>query len=93
MDRLKEAVSVFTSCIENNPFFQDGIIARGNVYMDYGSKGGLIYARFVLLRTDINSSKWCDLVEYDLCIIVVYGSLRERGNAVVIIDTIRNFIS
>ncbi|KAK3100427.1 hypothetical protein FSP39_019783 [Pinctada imbricata] len=45
MDRLKEAVSVFTSCIENNPFFQDGIIARGNVYMDYGSKGGLIYAR------------------------------------------------
>ncbi|XP_056011741.1 uncharacterized protein LOC125682590 isoform X3 [Ostrea edulis] len=45
MDRLKEAVSVFTSCLERNPFFLDGIIARGNVYMDYGSQRGIIYAR------------------------------------------------
>ncbi|XP_052720831.1 uncharacterized protein LOC128192291 isoform X6 [Crassostrea angulata] len=45
MDRLKEAVGVFTSCLERNPFFLDGIIARGNVYMDYGSQGGIIYAR------------------------------------------------
>ncbi|XP_078324094.1 uncharacterized protein LOC111124594 isoform X6 [Crassostrea virginica] len=45
MDRLKEAVGVFTSCLERNPFFLDGIIARGNVYMDYGSQRGVIYAR------------------------------------------------
>lgn len=47
MDRLKEAVGVFTSCLERNPFFLDGIIARGNVYMDYGSQGGIIYARYM----------------------------------------------
>ncbi|XP_061164225.1 uncharacterized protein LOC133173256 [Saccostrea echinata] len=45
MDRLKEAVGVFTSCLERNPFFVEGIIARGNVYMDYGSPRGVIYAR------------------------------------------------
>lgn len=49
MDRLKEAVGVFTSCLERNPFFLDGIIARGNVYMDYGSQGGIIYARYWLM--------------------------------------------
>lgn len=45
MNRLKESVGVFTACIEKNPFFLDGIIARGNVYMDYGNKEGIIYAR------------------------------------------------
>ncbi|XP_069130069.1 uncharacterized protein [Argopecten irradians] len=44
MNQLKGALAVFTSCIEKNPAFLDGIIARGNVYMDCGSDG-LRYAR------------------------------------------------
>ncbi|XP_021340514.1 tetratricopeptide repeat protein 6-like, partial [Mizuhopecten yessoensis] len=44
MNQLKGALAVFTSCIEKNPAFLDGIIARGNVYMDCGGDG-LRYAR------------------------------------------------
>lgn len=50
MNRLKESVGVFTACIEKNPFFLDGIIARGNVYMDYGNKEGIIYARLLFIK-------------------------------------------
>ncbi|XP_033743076.1 uncharacterized protein LOC117329299 isoform X6 [Pecten maximus] len=39
MNQLKGALAVFTSCIEKNPAFLDGIIARGNVYMDCGGDG------------------------------------------------------
>ncbi|KAL3878456.1 hypothetical protein ACJMK2_030805 [Sinanodonta woodiana] len=45
LNQLKDAVEVFTKCIHSNQFFLDGIIARGNVHMDFGSKEGLMYAR------------------------------------------------
>ena len=44
LDQLEEAVKVFTSCLKSQPFFLDGIIARGNVYMDYGHEDGLKWA-------------------------------------------------
>ncbi|XP_059155839.1 uncharacterized protein LOC131940934 [Physella acuta] len=43
--RLKEAVSTFTKCLQLKPFFLDGLIARGNVFMDYGHDVGLEMAR------------------------------------------------
>ncbi|KAK6173455.1 hypothetical protein SNE40_016901 [Patella caerulea] len=45
LDCLQEAVKTFTQCLEIKPFFLDGLISRGNVYMDYGNKDGLIFAR------------------------------------------------
>ncbi|KAL5011387.1 hypothetical protein ScPMuIL_009938 [Solemya velum] len=45
MGHLRESVRVFTTCVKNNPYFLDGIIARGNVYMDFGTDEGIIYAR------------------------------------------------
>jgi len=47
MDKLRDALDVFTSCITNNPSFLDGIIARGNVYMDFGGEEGLCFARYI----------------------------------------------
>ena len=44
LDQLDEAVNVFTSCMKSQPFFLDGIIARGNVCMDYGTDEGLKHA-------------------------------------------------
>ena len=44
LDRLEEAVKTFTSCMKSQPFFLDGIIARGNVCMDYGTEEGLKWA-------------------------------------------------
>ncbi|KAL4230368.1 cytochrome c oxidase subunit 1 [Mactra antiquata] len=44
LGRLQEAVKTFTLCVESQPFFLDGILARGNVYMDYGHEQGLRYA-------------------------------------------------
>ncbi|XP_071127902.1 uncharacterized protein [Mytilus edulis] len=45
MNDLDEGVKVFTTCMDNNQFFLDGIIARGNVYMDYGTKAGIQFAK------------------------------------------------
>lgn len=42
---LQEAVSTYTKCLSFRPFFLDGLIARGNVYMDYGHKAGKREAR------------------------------------------------
>ncbi|XP_052281417.1 uncharacterized protein LOC127878913 isoform X2 [Dreissena polymorpha] len=44
LGQLQEAVKTFTLCVKSQPFFLDGIIARGNVYMDYGHEQGLRYA-------------------------------------------------
>ncbi|XP_060594169.1 uncharacterized protein LOC132748578 isoform X2 [Ruditapes philippinarum] len=44
LGRLQEAVKTFTLCVKSQPFFLDGIIARGNVYMDFGHEKGLRYA-------------------------------------------------
>lgn len=48
MNKLQEAVDVFTCCMDNNQFFLDGIIARGNVYMDFGNRDGIKFAKYVL---------------------------------------------
>ncbi|XP_046576439.1 LOW QUALITY PROTEIN: uncharacterized protein LOC124284394 [Haliotis rubra] len=45
LGQLQEAVKTFSQCIELKPFFLDGLISRGNVYMDYGHDDGLKYAR------------------------------------------------
>lgn len=45
MNKLQEAVDVFTCCMDNNQFFLDGIIARGNVYMDFGNRDGIKFAK------------------------------------------------
>ncbi|RUS90257.1 hypothetical protein EGW08_001946 [Elysia chlorotica] len=45
LNRLREAVATFSQCLRLKPFFLDGYIARGNVFMDYGHKGGLELAR------------------------------------------------
>ncbi|CAL1530862.1 unnamed protein product [Lymnaea stagnalis] len=42
---LREAVSTFTKCLKLKPFFLDGLIARGNVFMDYGHEQGIEMAR------------------------------------------------
>jgi Tfp pilus assembly protein PilF len=38
-------VYTFTQCLKLKPFFLDGLIARGNVYMDYGHAEGTLQAR------------------------------------------------
>lgn len=45
LGRLQEAVQTFTKCLHLKPFFLDGLIARGNVYMDYGHTSGTLQAR------------------------------------------------
>ncbi|KAK7097844.1 uncharacterized protein [Littorina saxatilis] len=45
LGRLQEAVATFTQCLQIKPFFLDGLIARGNVYMDYSSETGTMHAR------------------------------------------------
>nr|KAG5709228.1 hypothetical protein BaRGS_017980 [Batillaria attramentaria] len=45
LGRLQEAVATFSQCLQLKPFFLDGLIARGNVYMDYGHEAGIIQAR------------------------------------------------
>ncbi|ESP04783.1 hypothetical protein LOTGIDRAFT_156007 [Lottia gigantea] len=45
LGRLQEAVQTFTDCLKLKPFFLDGLISRGNVYMDYGHADGLDFAR------------------------------------------------
>ncbi|XP_012943224.1 uncharacterized protein LOC101857057 [Aplysia californica] len=45
LNRLKDAVATFTQCLQLKPFFLDGLIARGNVFMDYGHQRGLEFAR------------------------------------------------
>ena len=45
LGRLQEAVSTFTKCLQLKPFFLDGLIARGNVFMDYGHEAGIKQAR------------------------------------------------
>ena len=38
-------MSTFTQCLQLKPFFLDGLIARGNVFMDYGHEAGIKQAR------------------------------------------------
>ncbi|XP_076446152.1 uncharacterized protein LOC143283739 isoform X2 [Babylonia areolata] len=45
LGRLQEAVTTFTQCLNIKPFFLDGLIARGNVFMDYGHEAGIVQAR------------------------------------------------
>ncbi|GFR77474.1 tetratricopeptide repeat protein 6, partial [Elysia marginata] len=45
LNRLQEAVATFSQCLRLKPFFLDGYIGRGNVFMDYGHKEGLELAR------------------------------------------------
>ena len=45
LNQLEKAVACFSTAIKLDPFFVDGYIARGNVYMDYGHAAGLLIAR------------------------------------------------
>ena len=46
LKRLEEAVKSFTRALQLDQFFLDGIISRGNVFMDFGTAAGRRYARF-----------------------------------------------
>ena len=45
LNQLEKAVACFSTALKLDPFFVDGYIARGNVYMDYGHAAGLLTAR------------------------------------------------
>lgn len=45
LNRLKESVTVFSRCLQLDPFFLDGLLARGNAFMDYGNEFGLKFAK------------------------------------------------
>ncbi|XP_064609394.1 LOW QUALITY PROTEIN: uncharacterized protein LOC135473473 [Liolophura sinensis] len=45
LNQLQLSVVAFTKSLTENPFFLNALVARGNVYMDYGHKAGLNQAR------------------------------------------------
>ena len=53
LNQLEKAVACFSTAIKLDPFFVDGYIARGNVYMDYGHDRGLLTARSVTSNSTV----------------------------------------
>ena len=53
LNQLEKAVACFSTAIKLDPFFVDGYIARGNVYMDYGHDRGLLTARSVTVELEV----------------------------------------
>ncbi|XP_072039506.1 uncharacterized protein [Amphiura filiformis] len=45
LNQLEDSVLVFTRALENNPFFLDAYISRGNAFMDYGHQLTNLLAR------------------------------------------------
>ncbi|XP_071495128.1 uncharacterized protein [Diadema antillarum] len=45
LNRLEDAVAIYSSALEVNPFFIDAYLGRGNAFMDYGHRETTLLAR------------------------------------------------
>ena len=59
LNQLEKAVACFSTAIKLDPFFVDGYIARGNLYMDYGHDRGLLTARSVTSMYSTRHPLYC----------------------------------